>query len=170
MAPGTTLPSAGTLLVTHTAAGGDSDLDSVSARLADMLQVERLVGGLVVTTLDGEWRGVDAHLHGGRPVGVHLPVLVVVALELQLQVRPGGRQGMGRGVCLHASHCTACHHTVLLQATQKHAVLSRCMLQCVTRHCDKPQRYQIIALCQATPRPTMLCPKPPCCATTCRTP
>lgn len=90
-------PSAGTLPVTHTAAGGDSDLDSVSARLADVLQVERLVGGLVVTTLDGERRGVDAHLHGGRPVGVHLPVLVVVALELQLQVRPGGRQGVGRG-------------------------------------------------------------------------
>lgn len=97
-------PSPGTLLVTHTAAGGDSDLDSVSARLADVLQVEWLVGGLVVTTLNGEWRGVDAHLHRGWPVGVHLPVLMVVALELQLQVRPGGRQDVGRGcVCTRAT-------------------------------------------------------------------
>jgi hypothetical protein len=53
-----------------------------------MLQVQGLVGSLVVAPLDGEGRGVDADLYGRRPVGVHLPVLVVVALELQLQVRP----------------------------------------------------------------------------------
>lgn len=29
-----------------------------------------------------------AHLNGGWPVGVHLPVFVVVTLKLQLQVRP----------------------------------------------------------------------------------
>ena len=40
------------------------------------------MGGLVVPALDGEGRGVDAHLHRGRPVGVHLPVLMVVALKL----------------------------------------------------------------------------------------
>ena len=86
---------------THTAAGRDGDLDGVAARLAHVLQVEGLVGGLVVTALDGEWGGVDADLHRGRPVGVHLPVLVVVALELQLQVRParGGWMLRARGRC-----------------------------------------------------------------------
>ena len=84
---------------THAAAGGDSDLDGVAAWLAHVLQVEGLVGSLVVATLDGERGGVDADLHGGWPVGVHLPVLVVVALELQLQVRPawGGRTLRVRG-------------------------------------------------------------------------
>lgn len=84
---------------THAAAGGDSDLDGVAARLAHVLQVKGLVGGLVVAALDGEWGGVDADLHRGWPVGVHLPVLVVVALELQLQVRPawGGRTLRVRG-------------------------------------------------------------------------
>ena len=71
---------------THAAAGGDGDLDGVAAWLAHVLQVEGLVGGLVVAALDGEWGGVDTDLHRGRPVGVHLPVLMVVALELQLQV------------------------------------------------------------------------------------
>lgn len=69
---------------THTAAGSDCDLDGVAARLAHMLKVQRLVRGLIVPSLDGERRGVDADLHRGRPVGVHLPVLVVVAFELQL--------------------------------------------------------------------------------------
>lgn len=32
-------------------------------------------------------------LDGGGPVGVHLPVLVVVTLELELQVGPGDRLG-----------------------------------------------------------------------------
>lgn len=71
---------------THATTGGDGDLDGVPARLAHVFQVQRLVGGLVVAPLDGEGRGVDADLDRGRPVGVHLPVLVVVALELQLQV------------------------------------------------------------------------------------
>lgn len=71
---------------THAAAGGDRDLDGVPPRLAHVLEVQRLVGGLVVAALDGERRGVDADLHRRRPVGVHLPVFVVVAFELQLQV------------------------------------------------------------------------------------
>ena len=75
---------------THAAAGRDGDLDGVAARLAHVLEVQGLVGGLVVPALDGEGRGVHADLHRGRPVGVHLPVLVVVALELQLQVGPEG--------------------------------------------------------------------------------
>lgn len=110
--------------VTHAAAGSDSDLDGVPARLADVLQVERLVGGLVVTALDGERRGVDADLDGGRPVGVHLPVLVVVTLELQLQVGPGraGRDVATREPPRHAAprsakpyvmhHCARCHCAV----------------------------------------------------------
>lgn len=73
---------------THAAAGGDRDLDGVPPRLAHVLQVQGFVGGLVVAALDGERRGVDADLHRRRPVGVHLTVLVVVALELQLQIRP----------------------------------------------------------------------------------
>ena len=71
---------------THTAAGRDCNLDGVSPRLAHVLQVQGFVGGFVVAPLDGERRGVDADLDGGGPVGVHLPVFVVVALELQLKV------------------------------------------------------------------------------------
>ena len=62
---------------THAATGGDCDLDGVASRLAHVLQVQGFVGGLVVAPLDGEWRGVDADLHGGGPVGVHLPVLAL---------------------------------------------------------------------------------------------
>lgn len=71
---------------TYTTAGSDRYLDGVSPRLADVLQVQGFVGGFVVPPLDGEGRGVDAHLDGGGPVGVHLSVFVVVALKLQLKV------------------------------------------------------------------------------------
>lgn len=71
---------------THTTAGGDCNLDGVSSRLAYVLQVQGFVGGFVVSPLNGEGGGVDAHLDGSRPVGVHLPVFVVVALKLQLEV------------------------------------------------------------------------------------
>lgn len=71
---------------THTAAGSDCDLDGVPSRLANVFQVQRFVRGLVVAPFDGERRGVDADLDRRRPVGVHLTVFVVVALELQLQV------------------------------------------------------------------------------------
>lgn len=73
---------------TYTAAGGDGNLDGVPTWLAHLFQVEGLVGGFVVASLDGEGRGIHAHLHRGRPVGVHLPVLMMVAFKLQLQVRP----------------------------------------------------------------------------------
>lgn len=75
-------------LCTYTAAGCDRYLDGVASWLAHMLQVKGFVGGLVVPALDGERRGVDAHLHRRRPVGVHLPVFVVIAFKLQLQIRP----------------------------------------------------------------------------------
>ena len=51
-----------------------------------MLQMQGLVGGFVVAPLDGEGRSVDADLDGGGPVGVHLPVFMVVAFKLQLKV------------------------------------------------------------------------------------
>lgn len=73
---------------THTTAGGDRNLDGVPPRLANVLQVQGFVGGFVVSPLDGERRGVDADLDGSRPVGVHLPVFMMVALKLQLEVRP----------------------------------------------------------------------------------
>lgn len=78
---------------THTTAGGDCDLDGVSSGLAYVFQVQGLVGGFVVPPLDGERSGVDADLDGGGPVGVPLPVFMVVAFELQLEVRPGGAIG-----------------------------------------------------------------------------
>lgn len=67
---------------THTAAGRDSDLDGVPSWLAHVFQVQGLVGRLVVAPLDGERCGIDANLDRCRPVGVHLSVFVVVALEL----------------------------------------------------------------------------------------
>lgn len=57
-----------------------------------MLQVQGFVGRLVVSSLDGERRGIHADLHRRWPVRVHLPVLMVVALKLQLQVRPDTEQ------------------------------------------------------------------------------
>lgn len=48
---------------TYTAAGSDRDLDGVPAWHAYVLQVQGLVGGLVVAPLDGEGRGIDADLH-----------------------------------------------------------------------------------------------------------
>lgn len=73
---------------THTTACGDRNLDGVPPGLANVLQVQGFVGGFVVSPLDGERRGVDADLDGSRPVGVHLPVFMMVALKLQLEVRP----------------------------------------------------------------------------------
>ena len=66
------------------AAGGNGDLDHVAAWLAYVLQIEGLVRSLVVSTLDAEGSGIDADLYRRWPVGVHLLVLMVVALELQL--------------------------------------------------------------------------------------
>lgn len=71
---------------THTTAGGDRDLDGVPPRLADVLQVQWLVGRFVVASLDGERRGVHADLDRGRPVGVHLSVFMMVALKLEFKI------------------------------------------------------------------------------------
>jgi len=46
----------------HAAAGGDGDLDGVPARLAHLLQVQGLVGRLVVASLDGQRGRVHTHL------------------------------------------------------------------------------------------------------------
>lgn len=47
---------------TYAAAGGDGDLDGVASRLTHLLEVEGLVGRLVVAPLDGERCGVHTHL------------------------------------------------------------------------------------------------------------
>lgn len=71
-------------LCTHTAAGSNCDLDCVPSWLAHVLQVQRFVGGLIVTALNGERRGVYADLDRRWPVGAHLTVFMVVTLKLQL--------------------------------------------------------------------------------------
>lgn len=76
---------------THTTACCDCDLDGVSTRLTHVFQVKGFVGCLIIAPLDGEGCGVDADLDGSGPVGVHLSVLMVVALKLQLQVRSVGQ-------------------------------------------------------------------------------
>ena len=78
--------------ISYTAACSDCYLDGVPPWLADLLQVQGFVGGLVVAPLDGQGVGVDRDLNRGGPVCVHLPVLVVVALELKLQVRSSGEK------------------------------------------------------------------------------
>lgn len=74
--------------------------------------MQRFVGGLVVAPLDGERRGVYADLNRRRPVGVHLTVFVVVALELQLEVRSAGQNGgkeseVGQVSCFNSAARTA---------------------------------------------------------------
>lgn len=44
------------------------------------------MGVLLLPSVYHQWRRIRGNLHRGRPVGVHLPVLVVETLELQLQV------------------------------------------------------------------------------------
>lgn len=63
-------------------------MDSVPAGLADVLEVEWLVGGFVLPSVNVQRSGVDRDLNAGRPVGVHGAVFVVETLELQLQVAP----------------------------------------------------------------------------------
>lgn len=48
------------------------------------------MGCLIVASLNSEGGGVDADLDGCGPVGVHLSVLVMIALKLQLQIRSVG--------------------------------------------------------------------------------
>lgn len=50
------------IFFSYTAAGGDGDLDGVPARLTHLFQVQGLVGGFVVASLDGERSCVDADL------------------------------------------------------------------------------------------------------------
>ena len=71
---------------TYTTASGDGDLDGVSPDLADVFEVERLVGRFVLSPVNVEWSGVDRHLDAGRPIGIHGSVFVVEAFQLQLQV------------------------------------------------------------------------------------
>lgn len=57
-----TLSSGCGLAATYAAAGCDGDLHCVTSRLTHLFQVQRLVGGLVVTSLYGQWSRIDAHL------------------------------------------------------------------------------------------------------------
>lgn len=85
----------------YAAAGGDGDLDGVPSRLTDVLQVQRLVGSFVVTSLDGEGRGIHAHLgkcrkrrrRGGRRVNKTTPPIrhSKQAPVMWLKSRPGQR-------------------------------------------------------------------------------
>jgi len=70
------------------AARRHSDLDRISACLAHIFQVERLVTSLALCgTLDDQRGRVHAHLDTTWPVCVHTAVLMVEALQLQLKVR-----------------------------------------------------------------------------------
>lgn len=48
------------------------------------------MGCLIVAPLNSEGGGIDADLDGCGPIGVHLSVLVMIALKLQLQIRSEG--------------------------------------------------------------------------------
>lgn len=70
--------------ITYTTASRDGDLYGVSAWLADLFEVQRFVGGLVLSSVNGERGCIDRHLYTGRPVCVHLSIFVVETLQLQL--------------------------------------------------------------------------------------
>lgn len=50
------------MCITHTTTGSHSDLDGVPAWLTHLFQVQRLVGGFVVSSLNRERSRVDTHL------------------------------------------------------------------------------------------------------------
>lgn len=50
------------------------------------------MGCLIVASLNSQGGGVDADLDGCGPIGVHLSVLVMIALKLQLQIRSVGHK------------------------------------------------------------------------------
>lgn len=75
--------------MTYTATCRDCDLDRISSRLADILQVKWSVASLVFTAFDHQHPGIDTDCYRDRPVRVHLVILVMETLELQLQIRSG---------------------------------------------------------------------------------
>ena len=103
------------MTVTYTAASRDRDLDGVATRLANLLQVERLVSGLPLRgSLDRQRLSVDANLNTAGPVGVHCSVLVVETFQLQLQVRSPHQSlvnlgGGGRRLLLHRHYYSRPH-------------------------------------------------------------
>ena len=90
--------------VTYAATSGDSDLDGVPAGVANVLEIEWLMGwrqlwvlcrsgrrrvrrhqvGVGGSSVDGKGVGVDRDGHVDRPVGVHRHVFMVEALQLKL--------------------------------------------------------------------------------------
>lgn len=71
---------------TYTTARRNGNLYRVPARLTHLLEIERFVQSLVFPSVYDERGGVDRHLHRSRPIGVHVPILMVETLELQLEV------------------------------------------------------------------------------------
>ncbi len=68
--------------MTYAAASRNGNLDRVSSRLADVFEIERLMGGFVLATVNAEWGCINRNLNAGWPVGVHGPILMVEAFEL----------------------------------------------------------------------------------------
>ena len=75
-------------LQTYTTASGYGDLYGIPARLTDILQVKRLVRSFVLPAVDHERSRIDGNLHTRRPIRIHLPIFMVEAFKLQLQIRP----------------------------------------------------------------------------------
>lgn len=46
----------------YTTTGRDCDLDSVTSRLTHLLQVQGLMRGFIVSSLDTQWSGIDTDL------------------------------------------------------------------------------------------------------------
>ena len=83
---------------TDAAAGGNCDLDGVSASSTDVFERQRPMKEALIRrsswrtwSLNHERSSVDAHRDGDGPVGRHLRVLVMKTLQLQLQIRPARR-------------------------------------------------------------------------------
>lgn len=53
------------------------------------------MGCFIVAPLNSEGGGIDADLDGCGPIGVHLSVLMMIALKLQLQIRSVGHEVKG---------------------------------------------------------------------------
>lgn len=72
---------------TYTTTGTGGQLQRIASRLADSLQIERTQRGAVLLgSLDVERRGIGGDGDGVWPVGVHLTIVLVEALQLQLQI------------------------------------------------------------------------------------
>lgn len=72
--------------LTYTTTRRNGDLYRVPTWLADLLEIKRFVQRLVFSPVYDEGGGIDGHLHRSRPIGVHVPILMMETLQLQLEV------------------------------------------------------------------------------------